>query len=59
MTLQEVMDSVAAFEVVVAQLGTALAAQARLGGMARFLERLEDSPAARLGGAGWLPPTRT
>jgi hypothetical protein len=52
-------DSVAGFEALVAQFGTALAVQAKLDGMARLLQRLEDSPAARLGVTGWLPPTRT
>jgi hypothetical protein len=56
---QEFMDSLAGFEAVAAQLGTALAVSVKLAGMARLIQRLEDSPAARMGGAGWLPPTRT
>jgi hypothetical protein len=49
---QEFLDSLAAFEALVAELGTALAVQAKLGGMTRLLRQLEDSPAARWGVAG-------
>ena len=49
---QEFMDSVTGLEAVVAQLGTALAVQCKLAGMARFLDQLEDSPAARWGVTG-------